>query len=174
MIIVSLFTAAVAGPLQDVAQIELDNAREIHRAVRTAEVGGKVQLSKTCMDAHGAAAATIEKARALHDAGKHAEAFDGVHTTLVALKPCAEELIKSTKSYQLSVKAVLRTSDAELAALTSHVEAKTTPAATEALAAAKAAKDASRTHVLAGELAEGVASWFLMIDAVHTAVTASR
>lgn len=173
MIIVSLFASAIAGPAQDVAQIDFDNAREIHRSVRTAEVGGKVQLSKTCMEAHAAATEQVEKARILFEAGKGQDAYDGIHATLVALRPCAEELSRSTKSYQIAVKAILRSSDAQLAALNAHLEAKTTPAAAEALEAATKAKQASRAHGLAGELPEALSTWYAMVDAIHTAVKAS-
>lgn len=173
MLAVTLFSLANAGPLADVARTELDNAREVHRAVRTAGLSARYKLSETCTKAHADAEGSITKARALYDAGDHKNAYDGLHAALVALKPCTVELATGPSAYQSRIRAVLRTADDQLAALDTHLKAHENEAARKAYGDAVAARTTARSKALADQMPAAVEDWYTMLDAIHTAIKAA-
>lgn len=173
MFIVSLLATASAAPLHDVAQIELSNARDLHRAVRTAEAMERMKVSEECQAASAAVKKPLAEARSQLDGKKAKEAYVGAHGVLVSLQVCARELAEGPKSFQSTLKATLRTADAQLVALNAHLGDTEDKGAKDAYGKAVAAKTTARAKTLAGDVPSAVADWYQMVEHIFNAVKQS-
>jgi len=171
--LISLFSLAAAGPLADVARIELENARELHRVVQTADLSTRYKVTEACTAAHSSAAESIQKARADYDAQKYQAAYDSLHATLMQLKPCALELAAGPKPYEVRIKTMLRSSDEQLTALAAHLEEKGNDTSKAAYGEAVGAKTTARAKGLDGQTKAAVEDWYTMLEHIAKAVSAT-
>lgn len=171
--LISLFSLAAAGPLEDVARIELQNARELHRAIRTADVSERYKLSESCAKTQEKTQGAIDEARAAFDGKDHKAAYLKIHEALMGLKPCALELASGPKPYQDKLKAMMRTSDEQLVALDAHLAEHGTETSKAAYGEAVAAKTTSRSKGIADQVSGATEDWFTMLEAIGTAIKGS-